>query len=157
MNSHEQAVGSPNARSTNRGMDDGTGLYVAACRWESWVYLMGRISYEQIRVILMRVGNFAFIPVFTHRMKNKQSSTKDLGPFRLVLRLWADHLFALESRGSTVSCHNLTNCVFQYLRFVIGSTAGWHIWQTMYFEPRPSDAKTTVHSGGWGNEGNMNM
>ena len=33
----------------------------------------------------MRVGNFGFIPVFTHRMKNKQSSTKDLGPFRLVL------------------------------------------------------------------------
>ena len=28
MNSHEQAVASPNARSTNRGMDDGTQAFM---------------------------------------------------------------------------------------------------------------------------------
>ena len=55
-------------------------------------------------------------------------------------RLWADHLFALESTGSTVSCHILTNYVFQYLRFFKGSRVSWHIWLNMYFQPRP-DAK----------------
>ena len=98
------------------------GLYVALATFH-WEHTSG-----QIRVVLVHVGIFGFITIFTHRMKNKRPWSVQAGA-----RLRADHLFALESTGSTVSCHILTNYVFQYLRFFKGSTVSWHIWLNTYF------------------------
>ena len=128
MNSHEQAVASPNARSTNRGMDDGTGLYVGTCPSESCGHLWERTSTN--------LGDFGACCYFLvhshlhHRMKNKQSSRKDLGPLRLLLLLLVyETIICLpwNLQEALLADTFLTNYVFQYLRFFIGSTVSWHI------------------------------
>ena len=83
MNSHEeQAVASPNARPTNRGMDDGKGLYVA-----------GHLSLRVMRVPLedtrSSLGSFgACWHLWGHLLLNpsdEEETVINLGPFRLVL------------------------------------------------------------------------
>ena len=99
----------------------------------------GNIS-GQIRVILVLVGILGFTTFFTHMAIGWRRNSHQPWSVQAGARLRADHLFALESTGSTVSCHILTNYVFQYLRFFKGSRVSWHIWLNMYFQPRP-DAK----------------
>ena len=145
MNSHEQAVASPNARSTNRGTDDGSGLYVGTCLSESCGYLW--------ELTWTNLGDFGACWYFWghshlhHRMKNKQSSREDLGPFRLLVPVFEPIICLLWNLQEALLADTLlTNYVFQYLRFFKGSTESWHIWQTMYFQPIPDD-ETTIYTG----------
>ena len=137
MNSHEQAVASPNARSTNRGMDDGTQAFM-------WVPASQRVMRVTLGTHLDKFGWFWCMLAFLvhshlhHRMRNKQWSRKDLGPFRLLVLVCEPIICLLWNLQEALLADTfLTNYVFQYLRFFVGSSASWHIWQTVYFQPIP--------------------